>query len=151
MSLNFEKYQAEANGYLNQVQYLLQTPDREQAGRVFRAILHALRDRLPEAIAADLAAQLPLIWKGVFYDGYKPGKTPVDIKTREEFIEFIREKNRSAIEKDFPTDEHVLSALKFVMLFLRVRTSEGLIEKIISVVPNEIKDIIQVPVLHEIQ
>jgi uncharacterized protein (DUF2267 family) len=69
MSLNFEDYQTKANTWLHKVAEHLGVPDRNQAGRIFRAVLHALRDRLPAGEAAHLGAQLPIIWKGIYYDG----------------------------------------------------------------------------------
>jgi uncharacterized protein (DUF2267 family) len=41
-----------------------------------RAVLHALRDRLPPDEAVELSAQMPLIIKGVYFDGWDPSATP---------------------------------------------------------------------------
>ena len=51
--------------------------DRRLACRVLRAWLHALRDRLPVTIAANFAAQLPELLRGVFYDGWSPSRVPI--------------------------------------------------------------------------
>ena len=69
MSLNFEEYRTEANIWLKKVAECLGIQDRDKAGRIFRAVLHALRDRLPASEAAHLGAQLPIIWKGVYMTG----------------------------------------------------------------------------------
>src|SRR5215472_12463445 len=53
------------------------TEDRRLAYRVTRTWLHTLRDRLPVPVAAHLAAQLPELLRGVFYDGWNPSKVPV--------------------------------------------------------------------------
>lgn len=44
--------------------------------RCLRAALHAIRDRLPVNEAAALAAQLPLLLRGVFYEGWRPSAVP---------------------------------------------------------------------------
>jgi uncharacterized protein (DUF2267 family) len=42
---------------------------RNMSYAALRPVLHALRDRLTVQEAADLAAQLPLLVKGIFFDG----------------------------------------------------------------------------------
>jgi uncharacterized protein (DUF2267 family) len=55
----------------------LATEDRRYAFRVLRAWMHTLRDRLTVDAAARLGAQLPELLRGVYYDGWKPGKAPL--------------------------------------------------------------------------
>jgi uncharacterized protein (DUF2267 family) len=40
-------------------------------------VVRALRDRLPVGEVADLAAQLPLILRGVYYEGWRPAAAVV--------------------------------------------------------------------------
>jgi uncharacterized protein (DUF2267 family) len=54
-----------------------------------RSVLHALRDRLRPDEAAELAAQLPLLLKGVYFDGWNPSATPVKARTKEEFLTLV--------------------------------------------------------------
>ena len=49
----------DSGGYSNEAEALA----------VWRAVLHQLRDRLTPQEAVDLAAQLPLIVRGVYYEG----------------------------------------------------------------------------------
>ena len=55
-----------------------------------RSVLHALRDRLPPDEAVELAAQLPLLIKGLYFDGWDPSATPVKARSREEFYAMVR-------------------------------------------------------------
>src|ERR1044072_8696714 len=66
-----------AHIWLNEMADELGTDDRQEAYRVLRAYLHALRDRLPVNEAAQLAAQLPELIRGIYYEGWNPSKTPV--------------------------------------------------------------------------
>ncbi|AKM82421.1 TPA: DUF2267 domain-containing protein [Candidatus Berkelbacteria bacterium] len=63
---------------------------RHQAYQATRAVLHALRDRLPIDLEAHLAAELPLFLKGVFFEGWSPARVPLRMN-KEEFIQYIRQ------------------------------------------------------------
>jgi uncharacterized protein (DUF2267 family) len=57
-----------------------------QAYSALRAVLHALRDRLTVDEAAQLAAQLPMLIRGFYYEGWKPAATPNRMRSRQEFV-----------------------------------------------------------------
>ncbi len=61
-------------------------PDRRLAWRVLGVVLRVLRDRLPVEDAAHLAAQLPLLIRGAFYEQYRPAVQPDPMRSREEFV-----------------------------------------------------------------
>jgi uncharacterized protein (DUF2267 family)/CBS domain-containing protein len=60
--------------------------DRRLAWRVLGVVLRAVRDRLSVDDAAHLAAQLPLMIRGTFYEQYRPAVQPDSIRSREEFM-----------------------------------------------------------------
>ena len=60
--------------------------DRKLAWRVLGVVLRVLRDRLPVDDAAHLAAQLPLLIRGAFYEQYRPAVQPTSMRSRAEFI-----------------------------------------------------------------
>lgn len=79
------------NEFLEKVEADLEwTGRRHQAYQAVRAVLHALRDRLPIDLEAHLAAELPLFLKGVFFEGWSPARVPIKMH-REEFIQYIRQ------------------------------------------------------------
>jgi uncharacterized protein (DUF2267 family) len=61
----------------------------EQAYSYLRAVLHALRDRLTMEEAVHLASQLPMIVRGFYYEGWKPSRTPVAVRTQNEFFDLV--------------------------------------------------------------
>ncbi len=46
--------------------------ERDRAYQALRVVLHALRDRLPQKDLAALGAQLPLLIRGIYYEGWDP-------------------------------------------------------------------------------
>ena len=60
--------------------------DRKLAWRVLGVVLRVLRDRLPVDDAAHLAAQLPLLIRGAFYEQYRPAVQPNSMRSRAEFV-----------------------------------------------------------------
>jgi uncharacterized protein (DUF2267 family)/CBS domain-containing protein len=60
--------------------------DRRAAWRALGVVLRVLRDRLTAENAAHLAAQLPLLIRGAFYEQYRPAVQPDPMRSREEFV-----------------------------------------------------------------
>lgn len=70
---------------------------RNQSYAALRAVLHALRDRLTVEEAAQLAAELPILIRGIYYDGWDPSRMPVKMD-EEEFFGRIRQGFRYQVE-----------------------------------------------------
>ncbi len=84
----FGKTLQTAEEWLIAVMKELGTDDPHFAYRALRATLHVLRDRLTPEEANDLAAQLPMLLRGLFFDGWVPSRTPLK-RTREQFVEEV--------------------------------------------------------------
>jgi uncharacterized protein (DUF2267 family) len=74
------------NLWLKEIMELLATEDRHKAYVALRATLQALRDRLTPDAAAELAAQLPMLMRGIFFEGWSPKNVPVKARHREDFL-----------------------------------------------------------------
>lgn len=72
--------------WLNSLSEDLGWHDKARAYMLLRATLHALRDFLTVNEAVDLAAQLPVLLRGVYYEGWIPAKTPAHPRGKEAFL-----------------------------------------------------------------
>lgn len=60
--------------------------DPQRAYHALRAVLFTLRDRLTINEAFHLSAQLPMLVRGIFWDGYQPSGKPDQVDTEEQFL-----------------------------------------------------------------
>jgi uncharacterized protein (DUF2267 family) len=117
---------------LNELAERLGWPDRQRHYHALRAILHALRDRLPVDQVAALGAQLPLLVRGVYYEGWRPAGKPVR-EHKEEFLAHIR--------NEFPGDpDHDPEAVaRAVFTVLVKHVSAGEIKHVLGVLPPDLR------------
>jgi uncharacterized protein (DUF2267 family) len=64
--------------------------ERRDAYHALNAVLGALRDRLPADVAVNLSAQMPLLVRGAFFDGYEPAKAPIRTRDAGDFVTAVR-------------------------------------------------------------
>lgn len=84
----FDQTIATAIPWLNDLSDSLGFNDRDRAYKALRSVLHALRDRLGVNEACHLAAQLPLVLRGTFFEGWHPAGKPLKLH-RQEFLDRI--------------------------------------------------------------
>lgn len=84
-----------ANVWINEVDYRTGWANKQRAYRLLRAVLHALRDHLNPDEAAQLSAQLPILIRGIYYEGYDPSKTPVVERSRQGFVDRVQDSFRT--------------------------------------------------------
>ena len=63
--------------------------DKQRAYIALRAVLHALRDRLSVNDASHFAAQLPMLIRGFYYEGYHPAGKPLGDRKESEFLAHV--------------------------------------------------------------
>jgi uncharacterized protein (DUF2267 family) len=110
--------------------------DRRYAYRVLRAFLHALRDRLTVDETAQLSAQLPIFFRGVFYEGWDPGRTPKHHRELDSFLSQIAE--RAELTGETEASFAASAAAKV----LRHHVSVGEIESVLHVLPASVRELL---------
>ena len=85
----FDKTIEKTNVWLGELEASMGWEDRTKAYMALRAVLHALRDRLPPDEAVDLAAQLPMLIRGFFYEGWHPANKPLRYRHKGEFLDRV--------------------------------------------------------------
>jgi uncharacterized protein (DUF2267 family) len=124
-----ERSVEKAHVWLNEMAQELGVDDRQEAYRVLRAYLHALRDRLPVDEAAQLAAQLPELIRGIYYEGWNPSKTPVRYRGLADFLD------RITGDADLDGETEASYAVSSTAKVLRRHVSAGELEDIRIAVP----------------
>ncbi|MEV6811552.1 DUF2267 domain-containing protein [Micromonospora sp. NPDC051296] len=63
---------------------------RNQSYAALRTVLHLLRDRLPVQESVEFSAQLPLLVRGIYFDGWQPQNVPIKLN-RDDFLLEVRQ------------------------------------------------------------
>lgn len=112
------------------------SPEEARRGlHALRAGLHAIRDRLPAAEVVDLGAQLPVLVRGLFYEGWRLTNDPKRIRNREEIV--------AHVERELLPDVKfsALAVLKAVIELLKEHVSAGEISGVTSTLPRSIAEL----------
>jgi uncharacterized protein (DUF2267 family) len=124
------------NVWLNELCDELGTQDQKTAYRLLRAYLHAVRDRLTVNEAAQLAAQLPELIRGIYYENWVPARTPLKYRTVDEFFD------RVAHEAQLTGETQTSYACSAVARVLRRHISEGEMDDVVSIFPEEMRAVL---------
>jgi uncharacterized protein (DUF2267 family) len=121
------------NQWLNDLLQLLGWSDKDKAYLALRVTLHALRDRLTIEEVAQLAAQLPMLVRGFYYEGWNPTGKPEKERSEEEFL--------AHIARHFQNDEAVdpEQVARAVFALIGKHVSAGEVEDVRQVLPKTLR------------
>ena len=109
--------------------------DNEKSYSALRAVLHALRDRLPPAEAVDLAAQLPMLVRGLYFEGWNPSATLTRHRDKEAFLARV-----ATAAPELETGEVERAAIA-VFRELSTELDWGEVEEARDAVPEEVREL----------
>jgi uncharacterized protein (DUF2267 family) len=121
--------------WLDDLMETLGWSDRQDALHALRTVLHGVRDHLPVNDAAHFSAQLPLLVRGVFFEGWQPAKTPLKERSGDQFLAHVNDSFLFKVDAD---GRQVVSA---VFQTLARHVSEGELEKVLHVLPSGIREL----------
>lgn len=131
----FDKTLEKTRGWLNELMGRLAWSDPEKAYLALRATLHALRDRLTPAEAVDLGAQLPMLVRGFYFEGWRLTGTPVKERHKEEFLAHIAK----ALEGYGLGDPEEIA--RGVFMVLADHVTQGEMDDVRHVLPRELREL----------
>lgn len=140
MTPNFNKYAQKSNEFLKEVANELNMPeDRGKAMRILRAVLHALRDRIPPQESLQLISQLPMYIKAIYVEGWRWTPDNNNVRRMEDFIEAVKLHDGVSGAYDFEDPELTEEYVKAVFRVLQRHVSEGEIADVVATLPSELR------------
>lgn len=113
---------------------------RHLAYLALRGTLHALRDFLPLEESAQISAQLPMLVRGIYFEGWAPSKTPEKDRSRERFLGRVEAAlERSMWNEPRPIDTE--AAARAVLSVLTDRVSAGEMDQVRHVMPERVREL----------
>lgn len=110
--------------------------NEQQAYSYLRVVLHAVRDRLTVEEAAHFAAQMPMLVRGFYYDGWRPAAAPnKDDDTVDAFLETVKR----GLGNFYSPPPDISQATSAILSLLTERISEGQIRHVREQMPKEMQ------------
>lgn len=88
----FESSMDKTNVILKEIEQAYGWPkeQRNQSYAALRTVLHLLRDRMPVPESVEFAQQLPVLVRGIYFDGWQPENMPIKLN-RDDFLYEVRQ------------------------------------------------------------
>lgn len=128
-----------AHDWVNELTGRLDWSSKRSALRLMRVTMHHIRDHLPVDELAQFSAQLPVLVRGFFFEGWVPKRTPIKERHEYEFVAYIDEQMADTEEYRGRED------IKCVFDLLNARLSRGEIEDVRACLPADLRDIWTAP------
>ncbi|RJQ30674.1 DUF2267 domain-containing protein [Candidatus Parcubacteria bacterium] len=132
----FDTTLQKTNEILKDIEDYFGWKDRNKAYLALRVVLHTLRDRLPVEAAAAFGAQLPMLVKGFYYDGWKPSAAPLKMSK----AEFIGEIERQIDPLSF--EQKTENIVKGILEVIEKHIEPAEIKKIKNLLPKDIREML---------
>lgn len=106
--------------------------DNERAAyAALRATLHAVRDRLPTELVAHFGAEMPMLVRGIYYDGWHPSAARVKAAHEQDFGRAMR--HELAAHGELQNVERVAGA---VIRVIERRIATGQLADVVQALPE---------------
>ena len=135
----FEKTTHEAHEWVNDLAGRTGWVSERGVLHLLRHVLVLIRDHLPPDEMAQLSAQLPLILRGMYFEGWRPAAKPVRMRHAADVI--------AAVDADVGGMEEYRGQADIVAVFelLNARISRGEVEDLRACLPQGFRDLWPAP------
>jgi uncharacterized protein (DUF2267 family) len=120
------------NEWLSDLAAELGIEDKEDAWRILKVYMQMLRDQLTIDEAAQLAAQLTLVLRGAFFEGFDPGRQD-KLRDRDEFLARFAE--RAGVT-------YAARAVEAATSVVRRHITAGEMDDVLSQLPSEVREVL---------
>ena len=133
----FDSTVQQTNLWLKDLMARIPAADRHYAYQLLRATLHTFRDRIGPENAVHFGAQLPMLIRGFYYEGWQPGKPQTKTRHFDDFLNAVEEEAGRSLG---PGAGGKVKAV-FAVIADKIDVHE--IEKLRKVLPTELKTLLQ--------
>ena len=133
----FDATVQQTNLWLKDLMERVPGADRHYAYQLLRATLHTFRDRIGPENAVHFGAQLPMLIRGFYYEGWQPSKPQTKTRHIDDFL--------NAVEADAGRGlgSGASGKVKAVFAVIADKIDAHEIEKLRKVLPAELKALLQ--------
>jgi uncharacterized protein (DUF2267 family) len=135
---SFDTSIIKTKGWIRDVKEELSLDDDQQGYVALRGVLHALRDRLTVEEAVQFGAQLPMLLRGVYYDGWHPAGKPLKIRHLEDFLEEVNKGITQQMNPKFADPQRIT---KGVFRVVEKYISAGEVKDVRSSFPKDLRSL----------
>lgn len=125
--------------WINELTDRLDWSHQKDALRLMRVVMHQVRDHLQPDELAQFSAQLPLLIRGMLFEGWVPKRTPLRQRDAKVFVEEIEQDVGAMLEYRGTED------IQAVFKLLNARLSRGETNDIRANLPGPIRDLWPAP------
>lgn len=141
---SFDKFAKDANQYINELaREVGHAEEKSRTLILWRAVMHTIRDRIHIGECIQFMDPLPMIFKGVYIEGFNYSEKPaLDFDTKEEMIQQVEKHQEIYGEEKFPWAKSTEELISIVLNSLKRFMNENQLNHIKNQMPKEVKEML---------
>lgn len=135
----FERTTHEAHEWVNDIAGRTGWTNEREVLHLMRSVLCKIRDHLPVNEMAQFSAQLPIILRGMFFEGWQPKKTPVRERHAADFVAAVEKEIGDVMDYRGPAD------VQAVFGVINNHITRGEVADVRACLPQELREMWPAP------
>jgi len=131
----FDKTLQKSQLWIEEIKKGLDTGDEQRAYLALRTVLHSVRNHLQLNEAIHLGAELPMLIRGLYFEGWDPREKPVRDRDKKAYLEYFK----TYFSED--SEEEIEKMMKAVFKVLDNKISQGEIRDVRENLPSHIRKV----------